>query len=397
MTTNGDHATGARSILVVDDDVAVGRAFQRILGTAGYEVLLADNGAAALAAVARRSFEVILSDVQMPGLSGVELLRGVRALDLDVPVILMTGNRTLETAVEAVSLGALEYLQKPLATGVLLETVERAAALHRMARLKREALRLAGGEDTMAVDRAGLRASFDRTLETMWIAFQPIVDARRKTVFGYEALMRSREPSLPHPGAILAAAERLDSVHALGRRVRELIAAGFAGAPADVLLFVNLHPHDLLDVELFDRGAPLAVFAKRIVLEITERSSIDEIKDVPARVATLREQGFRLAIDDLGAGYAGLSSLAALKPEIVKLDISLIRDVHQSDVRRRLVGAMTSLCQEMKMLVVAEGVEVAEERDCVLGLGCELLQGYLFAKPGPPFPVVGASAFASGA
>jgi EAL domain-containing protein (putative c-di-GMP-specific phosphodiesterase class I) len=205
--------------------------------------------------------------------------------------------------------------------------------------------------------------------------------------------MRSREPSLPHPGAILAAAERLDAVHALGRRVRGLTAAAFADAPADALLFVNLHPRDLLDAELFEQGTPLGGFAKRVVLEITERSTIDEIKDIHARVATLREQGFRLAIDDLGAGYAGLSSLAALKPEIVKLDMSLIRDVHTSDVRRRLVASMTSLCKEMKMLVVAEGVEAKEERDCVVGLGCELLQGYLFAKPGPPFPAVVASAY----
>jgi EAL domain-containing protein (putative c-di-GMP-specific phosphodiesterase class I) len=393
MTASGSHATGGRSILVVDDDEVVARAFQRVLSAAGYEVVLAENGRAALEAVDRRTFDVIVSDVQMPSLSGVELLRGVRARDLDVPVILMTGNPTLETAMEAVSLGALEYLQKPLAKELLLDAVRRASVLHRMARLKREALRLAGGEDTMAGDRAGLQACFDRTLETMWIAFQPIVDTTHRTIFGYEALMRSREPSLPHPGAILAAAERLDAVHTLGRRVRQLTAAAFVGAAADSLLFVNLHPRDLLDAELFEPSAPLGAFAKRVVLEITERSTIDEIKDIHTRVATLRDHGFRLAIDDLGAGYAGLSSLAALKPEIVKLDMSLIRDVHKSDVRQRLVASMTSLCKEMQMLVVAEGVEVAEERDCVVGLGCELLQGYLYAKPGPPFPAITATAF----
>ena len=249
-------------------------------------------------------------------------------------------------------------------------------------------MRLAGGEDAVAGDRAGLQARFERALETMWMAFQPIVDARRGRLFGYEALMRTREPSLPHPGAVLEAAERLDLVHSLGRRVRALTAEAFAAARDDALLFVNLHPRDLLDAELYEPGSPLGRFAKRVVLEITERSTIDDVKDIQARVAALRAQGFRIAIDDLGAGYAGLSSFAALQPEIVKLDMSLVRNVHQSEVRQRLIASMTSLCKDMGMLVVAEGVEVVEERDSVLGFGCELLQGYFFAKPGPPFPTV---------
>jgi EAL domain-containing protein (putative c-di-GMP-specific phosphodiesterase class I) len=222
----------------------------------------------------------------------------------------------------------------------------------------------------------------------MWIAFQPIIDGPHHRLFGYEALMRTREPSLPHPGAVLAAAERLDLVHTLGRRVRELAAKSFAAARSDALLFVNLHPSDLLDIELFESKAPLGLYAERVVLEITERSTIDDIKDIQARVSLLRGRGFRIAIDDLGAGYAGLSSFAALQPEIVKLDMSLVRDAHQSEVRRRLIASMTSPCKEMKMLVVAEGIENAAERDCVVECGCELLQGYFFAKPGPPFPAV---------
>ncbi len=388
-----DQAARKGPVLLVDDDLALGRALQRWLVGSGFEVVVAEDGVAALSILEQRSFDVIVSDIQMPGLWGVELLRRVRVRDLDVPVILMTGNPTLDSVMEAMSLGALAYLQKPMTKDVFVEAVRRASSLHQMARLKRDALRLAGGEDALAGDRAGVQASLDAALATMWMAFQPIVDARRRTLFGYEALMRSREPSLPHPGAILAAAERLDLLQVLGRRVRGLAAEGFAAAPADALLFVNLHPHDLLDPELFDAKAPLTRFAGRVVLEITERSTLDEVDGVDGRIAALRERGFRVAVDDLGAGYAGLSSFAALRPEIVKLDMSLIRDVHRSDVRQRLVATMASLCREMDMMVVAEGVEVAEERDCVLAFGCDLLQGYLFARPGPPFPVIEASAF----
>jgi EAL domain-containing protein (putative c-di-GMP-specific phosphodiesterase class I) len=98
--------------------------------------------------------------------------------------------------------------------------------------------------------------------------------------------------------------------------------------------------------------------------------------------------GFRIAVDDLGAGYAGLTSFALLEPEIVKLDMTLIRDVHQSRTRQNLIRSMTGLCKDMGMLVVGEGVETIEERETLRELGCDLLQGYLFAKPGKPFPDV---------
>ena len=98
--------------------------------------------------------------------------------------------------------------------------------------------------------------------------------------------------------------------------------------------------------------------------------------------------GFRIAVDDLGAGYAGLTSFALLEPEIVKLDMTLVRDIHESATKQKLVKSMAALCKDMGMVVVAEGVETTAERDVLAGLGCDLMQGYLFAKPGKPFPEV---------
>ena len=257
-----------------------------------------------------------------------------------------------------------------------------------MAIMKRDALDLLEQAKTNASDRVSLESTFGRALETMWMAFQPIVSRTKREVFGYEALMRTKEPGLPHPGAVLDAAEKLGRMEELGRRVRELSARAFADAPPTSSLFVNLHTLDLLDTELFESGSPLGRIADRVVLEVTERAALDAVKDVAARVAVLRYQGFRIAIDDLGAGYAGLASFAALEPEIVKLDMSLVRNAHESPVRKRLIASMTALCKEMKIEVVAEGVESIEELACVSDAGCGLLQGYLFAKPGPPFPDV---------
>jgi len=379
--------TRVKSVLVVDDDPSVARALRRVLEAADYTVSVVTGGQAAVEAVTNASFDVVISDIQMPGMTGVELLRAIRALDLDVPVILMTGVPTVETAIEAVNLGALQYLPKPTPNDVLLKTVERASRLHRIAQMKRDALKLAGEVDTQAGDRAGLQASFERALQSLTLAFQPIVDAAERRVFGYEALMRSGEVSLPNPGAVLGAAERLDRLDDLGRRVRRLAAEAFDGAPDDAVLFVNLHTRDLLDSSLYDPAMRLTKIANRVVLEVTERSTIEDVKDIQIRVAALRRLGFRIAIDDLGAGYAGLSSFAALEPEIVKLDMSLVRNVDQSEIRQRLIVSMTALCKEMNMRVVAEGVERPEENAVVQRAGCDLLQGYLYAKPGAPFPV----------
>jgi EAL domain-containing protein (putative c-di-GMP-specific phosphodiesterase class I) len=239
-----------------------------------------------------------------------------------------------------------------------------------------------------AGDRAGLQAGFERALGSLWMAFQPIVDGKSRGILGYEALMRSGETSLPHPGAVLGAAERLERLPDLGRRVRTLSAEAFRAAPPAALLFVNLHTRDLLDEELYGVDTPLALIADRVVLEITERAALDDVHDVVGRTHRLRQMGFRIAIDDLGAGYAGLSSIAALEPEFVKLDMSLVRDVHKSSVRQRLIQSIAGLCGELGMNVLAEGIETSEERDTVRGLGCDLLQGYFFAKPGRPFPAL---------
>ncbi len=373
-------------ILIVDDDPDLARSLARVLGAHGFQVVIAGSGQAAIDLLMQSRFEVILTDIQMPNITGVDLLTIVRSYDLDVPVLLMTGEPTLETAIEAVSLGALQYLAKPFPSDLLVRAVERASRLHRMARVKRDALKLAGGADAEAGDRAGVAARFDQALETLTMAFQPIIDTNRRALFGYEALVRPTEPSMPNPGAILAAAERLDRLPELGRRIRELSGATFDDAPPGLLLFVNLHTRDLLDPDLFRPEARLSAHAERVVLEVTERSTLDDVPDVLERVGKLRDLGYRIAIDDLGAGYAGLSSFAALEPEIVKLDMSLVRGVHLSQIRQRIVGTMAGLCREMGIRVVAEGVEVVEERDTVQRLGCELIQGYFFARPGPAFP-----------
>jgi EAL domain-containing protein (putative c-di-GMP-specific phosphodiesterase class I) len=192
---------------------------------------------------------------------------------------------------------------------------------------------------------------------------------------------------MPAPGHVLDAAERLEQLPRLGRTVRDRAAESFRRTEGPAL-FVNLHPRDLTDPHLLDPDSALAAMANRVVLEITERASLGENEEVSSAVRRLRDMGFRIAVDDLGAGYAGLSSFALLEPEIAKLDMTLVRDIEKSAVKRKLVTSMTELCRDMGVMMVAEGVETAAERQVLTDLGCDLLQGYLFARPGRPFPDV---------
>jgi EAL domain-containing protein (putative c-di-GMP-specific phosphodiesterase class I) len=373
-------------ILVVDDEEDLLRGNCRWLTSAGYRVEGVGDGAQAAARFKAEAFDLVLSDISMPNMTGIDLLRAVREQDLDVPVILMTGNPGVDSASRAIELGAFRYLIKPVDPSELLQVVQMALRMCQMAKLKREALTYLEHHGKQIGDLAGLEVHFANALKNLWMAYQPIVSWSGRRIFAHEALLRTTEPKLPHPGALLDAAERLGKLTHLGRAVRDSVALSAVHAPNSALLFVNLHTRDLLDDSLFSSDSPLSAIAERVVLEITERTALDEVSDVRTRVTALRQLGFRIAIDDLGAGYAGLTSFAQLEPEVVKLDMSLVRNVHAEPFKQKLIGSIVELSSDMGIQVIAEGVETIQERDALVGLGCDLLQGYLFAKPGKPFP-----------
>jgi EAL domain-containing protein (putative c-di-GMP-specific phosphodiesterase class I) len=221
------------------------------------------------------------------------------------------------------------------------------------------------------------------------MVFQPILDAKTGALFGVEALLRSNEPSMPGPQQVLDAATQLGLLPQVGRRVRSLSGAALASRTDGVNLFVNLHPEDLADLDLVADEAPLTRIAPRVILEITERAALASSPELVTRLARLRALGFRIAIDDIGAGYSGLSSFTELMPEVVKIDMSLIRDVHASTLKQRTVSALCNLCHDVGCLVVAEGIETSNERDCLVALGCDLLQGYLLGRPDRELPAIG--------
>ncbi|RYZ07626.1 MAG: EAL domain-containing protein [Myxococcales bacterium] len=374
-------------VLLVDDDHAVRKMIQKVLVRAGVNVHAVEKASDALELLTRgHRFEVIVTDLVMPGMDGIKLLQLVRQLDLDVPVIIVTGVPTLESAVLAVEHGGFRYLSKPVQSQQLVEVVREAATQHRLSLLKRKALSICEAGGWLLEDLDNLEERFELALEQIWIAYQPIVLWPAQRVYGYEALVRSFDPDLPRPGLLFDAAERLGRVHDLGQRIRAAVAEGIGSAPSGASIFVNLHALDLTNDGLYSRSSPLAAVAHRVVLEVTERASLHRIEDLQARLALLRSLGFRIAVDDLGAGYSGLASFSQLEPDIAKLDMSLIRDIDGSPSKASLVRSMLAVCkQDLGIEVVCEGVETVGERDALARVGADLYQGYFFAKPESTF------------
>lgn len=231
-----------------------------------------------------------------------------------------------------------------------------------------------------------LEQKLDRCVASLAMHYQPIVHAQTHARFGYEALLRTTDAALPHPGAVLDAAERLERVPALGRAIRAHVAREIAASPPERgMFFVNTHLLDLFDKQITSAFAPLSKVAARVCLEITERTSLAGAADLRYRVAELRELGFRIAIDDLGGGHARMGTFSPVDTDFVKLDMSLVRDLGKYPVKQHLIRSIAALCRDQGAMVIAEGVETESEERLLVDLGCDLLQGYLIARPGPPF------------
>lgn len=355
------------------------RVVELTLRNLGAEAICCESGAGALEALDTAECDVVLSDIGMPDISGIELLRAIRGREPDLPVVLMTGNPDVETAVQAVEFGATRYLSKPIAGPELWDVVSSAGRLSRLARIKRDLQSESTGGTTTA-ERGTLTLQFDEAVDLLQIHFQPIVSYADRRLIAYEVLCRSRSEHLPSPWHLFSTAERLGRVLELGRAIRRITADRICELDPETLVFVNLHPEELCDDQLLEPGG-LRDHSARVVLEVTERQTLDSVNDPSGRIAALKAVGFRIAVDDLGAGYAGLSSFVQLDPDIVKVDMSLVRGVDSSPKKQRLIESLVSLCAEMGTYVVVEGVETPEERDALASTGCAWMQGYLFGRP----------------
>lgn len=216
------------------------------------------------------------------------------------------------------------------------------------------------------------------------MAFQPIVNLRTREIFAHEALVRG--PGGESAGSVLSRvhAENLYSFDQ-SCRVKALEWAARLQLPGKVS--INFMPNAVYKPETCIR-ATLAAAAQynfplqRIIFEVTEQEQVLNMEHLTGILRAYRKQGFMTAIDDFGAGYAGLNLLADFQPDLIKLDMQLIRNIDQDSVRQILVEATLQMCRKLKIQVIGEGVETPGELYALRDMGIELFQGYLLAKPG---------------
>ena len=373
-------------VLLIEDDAALRSELAAVLEARGISVIEADTGAAGLAALEAREFQAAVVDLCLPDANGFDILAAISEHDALLPTLVLSGEPTLDAAQQALRGTATALLPKPISPLAFAAEVERAVDEGQALRLQQKGFSPETSSAQLLSDIATTEHRFNESMASLYVDYQPIVLAYDRSIFGYEALMRSRGP-YPTPLELLLAAEALDRVVELGRAVRQIIATTLAEHPgAFEPIFVNLHPSELRRDVLGGDVEPLAPLASRIVFELTQRAQLNSTAELGQTLQELRTIGYRFALDDLGEGYAGLSSLVLLNPDFVKLGMSLIRDIQDSRIKRELVWSMVNVCRRIRSRVVAEGVETAAEAQFVRDLGCELLQGFYFSRPAPPFP-----------
>ncbi|UUQ64252.1 EAL domain-containing protein [Pseudomonas fuscovaginae UPB0736] len=219
------------------------------------------------------------------------------------------------------------------------------------------------------------------------MAFQPIFNVRTGAPYAYEALVRGLGGE--------SAASILGLVNDTNRyrfdqacRVRAIELAAQLGLPAipDCKLSINFLPNAVYRAETCIRAtleaARLFEFpVERLMFEVTEGERVDDPDHLKSIFQEYERQGFTTAIDDFGSGYSGLNFLAMFQPQVLKIDMALTRDIDKDPVRRAIVEGIVLVAKRLGITVVAEGIETLEERDALLDLDVDLMQGYLFAKP----------------
>lgn len=221
--------------------------------------------------------------------------------------------------------------------------------------------------------------------------YQPIVDMDQGTIMGYEALTRGpANTDLERPDALFASCQEERLLDELDRLCRCAAVKNARGLDPRKKLFLNSLPESL-GRPGFTAGGFLEALAesslhpRNLVLEITERTSIADFEAFARAIGPLRRQGFLVAIDDVGTGYSSLQTITEIHPDFIKVDLSLVKNIHRSLLKQELMHSLLQAGARIGAQVIAEGIESEEEQRALRRCGVRYGQGYFFARPAPPF------------
>ena len=227
--------------------------------------------------------------------------------------------------------------------------------------------------------------------EQITTVFQPIMNLQQGGTYGLEALSRGpRDTQQQSPVNMFEAAVATDLVFELDRHCRRQSLQTARALPSPYLLFINVVPASVFDPDFQGAGLirqleGLGLAPERIALEVSEQYAIEKYDMFVQALENFRQMGFSIAVDDIGAGYSGLETIARLKPNYLKFDMQLVRDIDKSHVKREMARALKTFADKMEepAKTIAEGIERDGERQACVELGIDFGQGYLLARPAP--------------
>ena len=365
-------------ILIVDPD-RLRAARTRGALSDQWRALYATTQDDALLACSRHSVDVVVVDDVVRPDGGIDLLRRILAMSPASLRILVIESESVFLTIRGTNAARVDHF-----------ILRRDVSEYLMGAIRDGLLRRELAREHLTGDLATDETNWTQCLEaanqliaaqSYHFAYQPIVRAVDGGVVGHEALCRPVNPLFRNPEILFDLAARVGSLWTLSRLVRQSIVADLPKLDPSSLVFINLHPSEIADPLLLDGDPCLLPWARRIVFEITERTAIPDLDRFKNEIATLRGHGFRVAIDDLGAGYASLNLVALLEPEFVKIDKSMIWGIEASTTKQNIVRSIAHFCRSQGISFIAEGIEDPCSAQIATELGCDLLQGYLFGKP----------------
>ena len=258
----------------------------------------------------------------------------------------------------------------------------------------REARDIARG--SIDLQTARLQSEFRILLSSLQfnIVYQPIVSFRSGGILGWEALTRGpRDSYFRNPDIIFSFAEEVGLLYPLEKVCRQIAVQQLCELGPEQKLFLNIHPRTISDPN-FVRGETLKLIREvglqphNIVFEITERHSIKDYSCFNKTLEHYRSQGFLVAVDDAGSGFSCLQSIAEIRPDFIKIDMSLVRGIHGNPVKRALMETFVTFADKIHSFIIAEGIEEEDELNTIACMGVHYGQGYLLGRPCYPKAVL---------
>jgi len=230
--------------------------------------------------------------------------------------------------------------------------------------------------------------------ERVQVAYQPIIDINEMQLYGLEALSSvSEDCGIDGAEMLFSVAEETNLSIQLDRVCRRIAFRSIKGFLSSLKLFINSNPKTIEDMGN-NRASLMKMFEENeinpgyIVLEVTERSAINNLKEFERLLGKVRQTGVKIAVDDAGSGYSSLNTIASLRPDYVKFDMALVRDIDKDKIKQDLLLTVKDLSDKIGAEVIAEGIETKAEFDTIKGFDVQLGQGYYLSRPKPPEEII---------